>query len=112
MPLLRLRHERIYWGNKKTDDHIFNVKVPNMFAGSVLDLEPDTVYEARFVLTDPDGGQGAATHIATVKTRAEPKPATGGRVFHVYPTRLERSQGAGLVRRADVRLQLLLRRRR
>jgi len=53
MPLMRLQHERIYWGNKKTDDHIFNVEVPNMFAGSILDLEPDTAYEARFVLTDP-----------------------------------------------------------
>ncbi len=27
--------------------------LPNMFAGSILDLEPDTAYEARFVLTDP-----------------------------------------------------------
>jgi hypothetical protein len=85
MPLMRLQHERVYWGNKKTDDHIFNVMVPNMFAGSILDLEPDTVYEARFVLTDPDGVRGKATHIATVKTRAEPKPAAGGHVFHVYP---------------------------
>ena len=33
MPMMRLQHERIYWGNKKTDDHIFNVMVPNMFAG-------------------------------------------------------------------------------
>ncbi|HEY8255899.1 MAG TPA: hypothetical protein VIG39_14715, partial [Rhizomicrobium sp.] len=86
MPLMRLQHERIYWGNKKTDDHIFNVMVPNMFAGSILDLEPGTIYEARFVLTDPDGVKGQATHIATVKTRAEPRPAAGGRVFHVYPT--------------------------
>ena len=78
MPLMRLQHERIYWGNKKTDDHIFNVMVPNMFAGSILDLEPDTVYEARLVLTDPDGVKGQATHIAMVKTRAEPRPAAGG----------------------------------
>ena len=31
---------------------------PNMFAGSILDLEPDTAYEARFVLSDPDGVSG------------------------------------------------------
>ena len=36
-------------------------------------------------MTDPDGVKGQATHIATVKTRAEPKPAEGGHVFHVYP---------------------------
>jgi len=26
-----------------------------MFAGSILDLEPGTAYEARFTLSDPDG---------------------------------------------------------
>ena len=31
---------------------------PNMFAGSILDLEPDTAYEARFVMSDPDGFAG------------------------------------------------------
>ena len=31
---------------------------PNMFAGSILDLEPDTAYEAEFVLSDPDGADG------------------------------------------------------
>ena len=33
---------------------------PNMFAGSILDLEPDTAYEAQFVLSDPDGVQRRA----------------------------------------------------
>jgi hypothetical protein len=60
-----------------------------MFAGSILDLEPATAYEARFVLRDPDGlaGQSAKslTKSVTVRTRPEPKPAEGGRVFHVYP---------------------------
>ena len=61
---------------------------PNMFAGSILDLEPDTAYEARFVMSDPDGFIGQtqdATKTVTVRTRPEPKPAAGGRVFHVYP---------------------------
>ena len=57
---------------------------PNMFAGSILDLEPDTAYEARFVMSDPDGiaGQSAktATKTVTVRTRPEPKPYAGGRV--------------------------------
>lgn len=85
MPLMRIQHERTYWGNEKADDHIINVIQPNMFAGSILDLEPGTAYEARFVLTDPDGVSGDATHIVTVSTRSEPKPATGGHVYHVYP---------------------------
>jgi hypothetical protein len=61
------------------------VIAPNMFAGSVLDLEPDTAYEVRFVMTDPDGVQGVAQRTLTVRTRAEPEPYAGGRVFHVYP---------------------------
>src|SRR5260370_16853672 len=61
-----------------------------MFAGSILDLEPDTAYEARFVMSDPDGflGQNSktVTKAVTVRTRPEPKPYSGGPVFHVYPT--------------------------
>jgi hypothetical protein len=56
-----------------------------MFAGSILDLEPDTSYEARFVMSDPDGVGGPGERIVTVRTRAEPQPYSGGRVFHVYP---------------------------
>ena len=84
LPLLRLHGERIY-----QTDGVFNVISPNMFAGSILDLEPDTGYEARFVMSDPDGfiGQNAKTVTKTVsvRTRPEPKPYAGGRVFHVYP---------------------------
>src|SRR5450432_932197 len=43
LPLLRLQGERIYQG-----EGVFNVISPNMFAGSILDLEPGTGYEARF----------------------------------------------------------------
>ena len=73
---------------------VFDVVSPNMFAGSILDLEPDTAYEARFVMSDPDGFQGqsvkSVTKTVTVRTRPEPKPYAGGRVFHVYPTELQR----------------------
>src|SRR5712691_4081783 len=89
LPLLRLQGERIY-----QNQGVFDVVSPNMFAGSILDLEPDTEYEARFAMSDPDGvigqngGQNGktATKIVTVRTRPEPKPYAGGRVFHVYPT--------------------------
>ncbi len=79
LPLLRLQRERIFVGNQ------FDVVVPNMFAGSILDLEPDTAYEARFVMADPDGVIGEANRTVTVRTRAEPVPYAEGRVFHVYP---------------------------
>ena len=93
MPLLRLQGERTIQPN------VFNLVSPNMFAGSILDLEPDTAYEARFVMTDPDGIGGPAanaTKTVTVRTRPEPKPATGGKTYHVYPvgytgTRIEPS---------------------
>ena len=84
MPLVRLQNERVYQAN------VFNLVSPNMFAGSILDLEPDTAYEARFVLSDPDGVSGPAanaTKTVTVRTRPEPKPAEGGKVYHVYPVK-------------------------
>lgn len=60
-------------------------KVPNMFSGSLLNLEPGTDYEARLVIADPDGARGQTTQMLSARTRSEPKPAAGGRVFHVYP---------------------------
>src|SRR5271163_5023092 len=85
LPLLRLQGERIY-----QDQGVFDVVSPNMFAGSILELEPDTAYQARFVMSDPDGFTGqnnkAVTKTVTVRTRPEPKPYVGGRVFHVYPS--------------------------
>jgi hypothetical protein len=84
LPLLRLQGERIY-----QNQGVFDVISPNMFAGSILDLTPDTAYEARFEMSDPDGfiGQSSktVTKTVTVRTRPEPKPYSGGRVFHVYP---------------------------
>ncbi|MGH9201043.1 MAG: hypothetical protein ACRD2A_07390, partial [Vicinamibacterales bacterium] len=79
LPLLRLQGERIYAESR------IDFVAPNMFAGSILDLEPDTEYEARLVMSDPDGVQGTAQRIVTVRTRPEPQPYSGGRVFHVYP---------------------------
>ena len=58
---------------------------PNMFTGSILNLTPDTEYECRFTLTDPDGVIGPSEKTVTVRTRPEPMPATHGHVFHVYP---------------------------
>jgi len=79
LPLLRLHGERIYSESR------VDVVAPNMFAGSILDLTPGTEYEARFVLTDPDGVRGEAERTTVVRTRAEPMRYREGRVFHVYP---------------------------
>ena len=84
MPLARLHGEQTFQRN------VFNVITPNMFAGSILDLEPGTLYETRFALTDPDGVSGPAanaTKIISVKTRPEPVPATDGKTYHVYPAK-------------------------
>jgi hypothetical protein len=79
LPLLRLQGERIYAESR------IDLIAPNMFAGSVLDLEPGTTYEVRLTMADPDGVQGERSRTVTVGTRPEPQPYQGGRVFHVYP---------------------------
>ncbi len=79
LPLLRIGGEEIRSGAS------FNIVTPHMFAGSVFDLTPDTAYQVRLTLTDPDGVRGKREHIFTAKTRAEPRPAAGGATYHVYP---------------------------
>ncbi|MDP8986660.1 MAG: hypothetical protein M3N97_16785 [Pseudomonadota bacterium] len=82
LPLLRLQGEEVV---SRMFKPAFTYVAPNMFAGSILDLEADTEYEARFTLTDPDGVTGESVKAVAVRTRAEPMPSPDGRVFHVYP---------------------------
>jgi hypothetical protein len=77
-PLLRI-------GNERINENALQYVTPNGFAGSIFDLDPATEYECRFVMSDLDGIGGRATEIITVRTRAEPTPAVGGKVYHVYP---------------------------
>jgi hypothetical protein len=76
MPLLRMGGEKIFRAP---------YTVPVGFAGSILDLEPDTEYEVRLTMKDPDGVTGQAIQTTKVRTRGVPKEAAGGRVLHVYP---------------------------
>ena len=76
LPLLRMGGEKIFRAP---------YTVPERFAGSILDLDPDTAYEVRLTMKDPDGVSGQAVQLVKVRTRAEPKAAAGGRVLHVYP---------------------------
>ncbi len=98
LPLLRIHHEVINSAEPPFQpveptaanpngmrENPWHYDTGNMFAGSVLNLAPDTDYECRFVLSDPDGVTGDKEKIIVVRTRREPVPAPGGHVYHVYP---------------------------
>jgi hypothetical protein len=86
LPLLRLGGEQVLGGRPRNGDpHFYDYVAPTMFAGSILNLAPDTEYEARFTLADPDGAGGKIEQSVTVRTRAAPLTPTGGRTYHVYP---------------------------
>jgi hypothetical protein len=80
LPLLRLQREELLnvYG-------AYDYIAPNMFAGSVMNLHEDTEYEVQLRMTDPDGVDNVAQKQFVVRTREEPKPYPGGRIFHVYP---------------------------
>jgi hypothetical protein len=80
LPLLRIGGERVF---RKIEN--LEYTVPDLFAGSIMDLTPGTDYECRFTLTDPDGVEGEAVQTVMVRTRTEPKESSQGRVLHVYP---------------------------
>lgn len=80
MPLLRIGGERIF---RKAEN--LEYTVPDLFAGSILDLLEDTEYECRFTMKDPDGAEGELVRTVKVRTRKEPTASTEGRILHVYP---------------------------
>ncbi|MBI4903015.1 MAG: right-handed parallel beta-helix repeat-containing protein [Acidobacteria bacterium] len=55
----------------------------NRHSGSIFDLRPDSEYEIRLILTDPDGG--AAERTLRARTRAVPRPASDARTIPVNP---------------------------
>jgi hypothetical protein len=74
LPMLRVHHEV---ANQRYGPY----RTGNLFAGSVLFLEPATTYEVRFTMSDPDGGAPPKPKIVTVTTRTEPKVYEGGRTI-------------------------------
>jgi hypothetical protein len=80
LPLFRLNGEKTMFPPMNID-----YGAPNMFAGSIFDLKPDTEYECRFSMSDPDGVEGERAVTVFVRTRSEPKSSAGGAVYHVYP---------------------------
>lgn len=73
------------FGNFGDPHHKPLYRIPDGFAGSIMDLEPGTTYEVRLEMADPDGVEGEAVRKLTLTTRDEPKPFEGGEVRHVYP---------------------------
>ena len=55
LPLLRMGGERVF----RATEHL-EYTVPDRFAGSILDLDPDTEYEVRLTMKDADGVAGTA----------------------------------------------------
>jgi malectin (di-glucose binding ER protein) len=56
-----------------------------LFAGSIIDLEPDTEYECKLTASDPDGIKGKTEKIVHCRTRAEVVIPEGLKVRRVYP---------------------------
>ena len=81
-PMLRIGGERI-------NENALQYVTPDLFAGSLFDLEPGTTYVIRLHMEDPDGATGKTTQLLMASTRPEPVPATDGRVYHVYPPDFE-----------------------
>ena len=75
LPLMRVpsgSNEGFSWGNKHS--------------GSILDLDPDTVYEIELSLVDPDGG--SENRIVNARTRKVPCAAPDGTEIEVTPASL------------------------
>ena len=71
LPLLRVRPDLT---SGETPPSTYGLPVPAaQFAGSVFELEPNTSYEVRIAVSDPDGGD--RTQIVTATTRALPRTA-------------------------------------
>jgi hypothetical protein len=60
-----------------------NFQWQNKHAGSVFDLNPDTAYEIRLRLADPDGGD--QEKMIEVRTRPEPTTTTTAKIIDIAP---------------------------
>jgi hypothetical protein len=78
LPMLRVHHE-------VSNQAYGPYRTGNLFAGSVLFLEPGTTYEVRFTMRDSDGGAPAEPKIVEATTRAIPKAFEGGRIIAATP---------------------------
>jgi hypothetical protein len=83
-PLLRVEKGTHRQAGKETHPSLIEVPADGwLFAGSVLFLRPDTAYELRLRLGDPDGG--AAEQLLATRTAREPALAADAPRRHVMP---------------------------
>ncbi len=78
LPMFRLQAETVLFSS-------YSFQRENGFSGSIFDLKPNTSYEVRVTIDDPDGVSGQVQQTLSMRTRAISKPSADGRVFHVYP---------------------------
>jgi hypothetical protein len=77
---------RVEKGANKPEKGAGSLNVPenaNLFAGSLISLEPDSAYEVKLNMIDPDGGGREV--LLTARTLAEPKEPGDAVIFHVIP---------------------------
>lgn len=67
----------------ESTDPKYPFQIGEKLAGSIFDLEPETEYEVKLTLADPDGG--AAEKIVTTRTIREPEIYAGLRTMYVVP---------------------------
>jgi hypothetical protein len=81
----------LFWVHpEKAPEHL-RVSGGRLFAGSIVDLEPDTAYEVRLELVDPDGGSETRTLI--LRTTQEPVEPAGLKIRHAVPSTGDGSGG-------------------
>jgi hypothetical protein len=88
---------RVEKGAHKDDKGQSKLDVPAdawLMAGSLLLQQPDTAYEMKLTLSDPDGG--SAERVLKARTRAEPVAPANMRTRHVVP-----GDGGGTGAQAD-----------
>jgi len=95
LPMLRVHHEI---SNQRYGPY----RTGNLFAGSVLFLEPATTYEVRLTMRDPDGGAPSEPKIVETATRAVPKAFDGGRIIEAtaeqgLPAAFEQAQPGDII---------------
>jgi len=78
LPMLRVNREVVNY-----DFHPYACE--NLLAGSIFYLAPDTEYEVRCLLRDPDGGQADTTVV--VRTRPVPQAPAPARTLHLHQPR-------------------------
>jgi len=76
LPMLRVNREVANWDYEPYASE-------NLFAGSIFNLDPDTEYEVRCTMFDPDGGEADTTVV--VRTRPVPVAPKPLRTLHLYP---------------------------